>query len=135
MGEREVQPMDVKRKIEELLRGAGIDCSRLIVEVRDGDVTMGGVVRSDIERQLGRTKDAVLDAADAVRQIQEAVGTGAFSSYLGSAYLALGRALQTEGETDAAQTAFRSAAEHLEKTLGTDHPDTRTSRQLARFAQ
>ena len=51
MGEREVQPMDVKRKIEELLRGAGIDCSRLIVEVRDGDVTMGGVVRSDIERQ------------------------------------------------------------------------------------
>jgi serine/threonine-protein kinase len=89
------------------------------------------VYRSDMERQLGRTNDAVADATQALSQFQEAAQPGTFSSNLGRAYLALGRGLQAQGKPDQARVAFRSAAEHLQSTLGPDHPDTRRARQLA----
>lgn len=63
--------------------------------------------------------------------MQSAAPPGAFSAYAGSTYLNLGRAVQAQGKTDEARAAFRSAAEHLQTTLGPDHPDTRTARQLA----
>jgi tetratricopeptide (TPR) repeat protein len=56
---------------------------------------------------------------------------GTFSSHLGHAYLSSGRALQAQGKQEEARSAFRSAAEQLQDTLGPDHPDTRTARQLA----
>ena len=54
-----------------------------------------------------------------------------FSSDMGDAYLARGRALQALGRPEEARAAFRSAAEHLQATLGPDHPDTQMARQLA----
>jgi hypothetical protein len=57
-----------------------------------------------------------------------------FSSNAGRAYLVLGRALQAQGKLDQAHAAFRSAAEHLQSTLGPDHLETRSARELAEVA-
>jgi serine/threonine protein kinase len=89
------------------------------------------VPRSDIERQLGRPDDAVIDAARALNALQKSTEPGTFSGYLGHAYYTLGRALQAQGKSEEARAAFRSAAENLQNTLGPDHPDTRSARQLA----
>ena len=89
------------------------------------------VPRSDIERQLGRANDAAMDAARALNLLQKSVEPGAFSSDLGHAYYNLARALQAQGKSDEARAAFRSAAANLQSTVGPDHPDTRSARQLA----
>ena len=89
------------------------------------------VPQSDIERQVGRADDAARDASRAVAILQKTAESGGFSSYLGHAYYALGLALQSLGKTEEARAAFRSAAGHLQATLGPDHPDTRNAQQLA----
>jgi eukaryotic-like serine/threonine-protein kinase len=89
------------------------------------------VWRSGIELQLSRTSDAFDDASRALPMLQKASLPGGFSADLGHAYLALGRALQAQGKADEAHAAFHSAAEHLENTLGQDHQESRTARQLA----
>ncbi len=86
--------------------------------------------RSVIELEAGNLNLAVADANRAVR-VQSAAQPDTFSNKLGYAYLALGRALQAQGKNEEARVAFRSAAEHLQSTLGPDHPDTRSARQLA----
>jgi eukaryotic-like serine/threonine-protein kinase len=86
--------------------------------------------RSAIELQAGQADPAVADATRAAR-LQSAAQPGTFSSKLGYAYLALGRALQAQGKSEEAHSAFRSAVQHLQATLGPDHPDTRNARQLA----
>ncbi len=88
--------------------------------------------RSVLELQLGRTTDAASDALRALKMLESAAKPGGFSSYVGEAYLARGRALDAEGNHDEARAAFRSAAAQLESTLGPDHPDTRVAYQLAR---
>ncbi len=87
--------------------------------------------RSTVELEAGRPAQAAVDAQQALRQLQAASPPGAFSSLIGRAYLNLGRALQFQGKRDEAHAAFRSAAEHLQNTLGPDHPDTGRARQLA----
>jgi eukaryotic-like serine/threonine-protein kinase len=86
--------------------------------------------RSAIELEAKHPESAVTDANRAVR-LQSAAQPGMFSSKLGYAYLALGHALQSQGKREQARAAFRSAGEHLQSTLGPDHPDTRSARQLA----
>jgi eukaryotic-like serine/threonine-protein kinase len=86
--------------------------------------------RSAIELQARQADPAVADATRAAR-LQSAAQPGTFSSKLGYAYLALGRALQAQGKSEEAHPAFRSAVQHLQATLGPDHPDTRNARQLA----
>jgi len=87
--------------------------------------------RSEIELQLGHPGRAETDALQALRLLQAAAQPGTFSSFTGHTYLSLGRALQAEGKRDEAQAAFRSAAQHLQQTLGSDHADTLAARQLA----
>jgi len=87
------------------------------------------VPRSDIERQVGHTDDAAKDASKAVAILQKAAEPGTFSSYLGHAYYSLGLALQAQGKTEDARAAFRSAAEHLQASVGPDYPDTRSALQ------
>jgi tetratricopeptide (TPR) repeat protein len=87
--------------------------------------------QSDMERQVGHTDAAVADANRALTSLQAALQPGTFSSHLGRAYLALGRALQDQGKHDQALSAFRSAAENLQQTLGPEHPDAQLTRQLA----
>jgi tetratricopeptide (TPR) repeat protein len=86
--------------------------------------------RSALELELGKPEKARADAERSVSLLQDSTESGTFSVNVGRAYMALGHALQAQGNSQAVQAAFRSAAEHLEKTLGPDHPDTRTARQL-----
>jgi serine/threonine-protein kinase len=87
--------------------------------------------RSDVELRLSRPDEAAADASRALSLLQATAQPGTFSSNLGHAYLSLGRALQALGKREEARAAFRSAAEHLQNTVGPDHPDTRSARQLA----
>ena len=89
------------------------------------------VNRSVIKLASGLTDDALADAAHAIPLLQQAAIPERFSADVGHAYLAQGRALLAEGKTSEAKAAFRSAAEHLEKTLGPDHLDSRAARQFA----
>jgi len=92
------------------------------------------IVRSDIERELGRTDDAAADATQALGALQKVAEPGAYSNALGHAYYSLGRALQRQGKSADARNAFSSAAEHFQNTLGANHPDTLTARQMATSA-
>ena len=87
--------------------------------------------RSEIELTLQRADAAATDAARALTMMRSLVRPGNFSSFLGHAYLALGRAEDARGRHGDALAAFRSAAEQFEHTLGPDHVDTRGARQLA----
>jgi eukaryotic-like serine/threonine-protein kinase len=86
---------------------------------------------SGIELQAGRPGQARADASEALPPLEKAALPGSLSADLGEAYLALGRALQAQGKPEEAHAAFRSAAQHLENTLGPDHPESRAARQLA----
>ena len=86
--------------------------------------------RSAVELGAGRMDRANVDARRALSLLQSLLGKDAFSAQIGQVYLALGRALQAQAKNDEARSAFRSAAEHLQKTLGPDHPDTHTASEL-----
>jgi tetratricopeptide (TPR) repeat protein len=87
--------------------------------------------RSAAELELRELGKARADAERALSLLQDYTEPVAFSMNVGRAYWALGRALQAQAKPDEARAAFRSAAEHLEKTLGPDHPESRAARQLA----
>jgi serine/threonine protein kinase/tetratricopeptide (TPR) repeat protein len=87
--------------------------------------------RSDVELQLGHLERAEADVVRALSILQASAQSGMFSSTLGHTYLVLGRVLQAQGKAQEAHIAFRSAAEHLQSTLGPDHADTRSALQLA----
>jgi len=89
------------------------------------------VHRATIELKAGQPAAAVNDATRALNLSQVTAGPGTSSCLIGRAYLTLGRALQAQNKHQEANDAFHSALEHLEKTLGPDHPDTRTAQQLA----
>ncbi len=120
---------------------AALDLSNQAMAIADSSVKAGGdgadyfpillVRRSDIELGMGRVGEAAADATRAFGMVQQGARPGVFSGTLGHAYLALGRTLRAQGRRDEARTALLSAEEHLKNTLGADHPDTRTARQLA----
>ena len=88
------------------------------------------VLRSTIRLEAGRQVEAAEDAARAVSLLENTLNPETSSSHVGQAYLALGRALKSQGKRSEAQAAFRSAAKHLRNTLGPDHPDTRSAQLL-----
>ncbi len=87
--------------------------------------------RATVELAAGSAEKAANDARHALALLQTASPSGAFSYSIGNAYLTLGRALQAQGKGDEARAAFRSAAEHFQNTLGSDHPQTRNATLLA----
>jgi serine/threonine-protein kinase len=87
--------------------------------------------RSEVQLQFGHYGQAEADATRALNLLQPSTRSKVFSSKLGRGYLALGRALQAQNKRSEARAAFLSAAEHLQNSLGADHPDTRSARQLA----
>ena len=89
------------------------------------------ITRSAVELAASDTDRAAADASRALGLSQARTEPGTFSSIQGSAFLALGRALLAQGKSEEAQAAFRSAAQNLQSTLGPDHPDTRSARQMA----
>jgi serine/threonine-protein kinase len=87
--------------------------------------------RSTIELAAGRREEAATDATRALRLFEAAIQPGTASAYIGRAYLTLGEAEEAQGKLDEARSAFRSAAQQFEDTLGADHPDTRQALQWA----
>jgi serine/threonine-protein kinase len=83
--------------------------------------------QSRLEVRLGHADQAAADAGEQLSMIQKSAEPGQYTSNLGYAFLNLGTALKAEGKTDEAQAAFKKAAEHLEKSLGKNHPDTRSA--------
>ncbi len=88
-------------------------------------------VRASVELAAGRPDQAVADAARALDMFQKVAQPGEHSRLLGKAYLILARALAAQGKADEARAAAHSAAEHLQASLGPDHPDTQSAQQLA----
>ena len=87
--------------------------------------------QSGLDLQLGRPDQAAADASAQLSLAQKDMEPGQYSANMGHAFLNLGMALQAQGKTNEARAAFRSAADHLERTLGPDHPDSRAARQSA----
>jgi eukaryotic-like serine/threonine-protein kinase len=88
------------------------------------------VRRSAVAFQMRRLEAATSDATRAVALEVEQTDPGSRSCYVGRAYLALGRALAARGRSGEATAALASALQHLQSTLGEDHPETRSARQL-----
>ncbi len=88
-------------------------------------------IRAKVELAAGRPDEAAADAARALHMFQEVAQPGEHSRILGIAYLILARALAAQGKGDEAREAARSAAEHLQASVGPDHPNTHSARQLA----
>ena len=86
--------------------------------------------RSSLELEMRLVQEARADAARALGIWQDSAEQGTFSCWQGRAYLALGSALQAQGQLGQARAAFASALEHLQPSLGADHPQTREARQL-----
>ena len=91
--------------------------------------------RATIELAAAHPVQAKADATRALVQYQAACPPGAFSRHIGNAYLELGNALRALGKPHEARTAFLSAAEHFDKTLGSDHADTLAARKLASLSE
>jgi serine/threonine-protein kinase len=89
--------------------------------------------RSSAELASGDAGAALADANRAFDLLQSKVQPGTFTNKLGYAYLARARALDAQGKHSDAQVAAKSAFEHLEKSVGPDHPDSRSARELARL--
>jgi serine/threonine-protein kinase len=87
--------------------------------------------RSAIELDAARPGPAVDDAQRAIALLRADGSPGAFSNNIGSAYLLLGDALRAQGKHAEAAAAFQSAAQNLRATLGSNHPDTRRSQEMA----
>jgi serine/threonine-protein kinase len=88
------------------------------------------VRRSVLETDMGRAVDARNDAEAALALEQSTIVTGSSSTLRGATYLALGRALALEGDTNAAARMLEAAAAELRATVGVDHPDTRLAETL-----
>jgi len=90
--------------------------------------------RSAVELAAGNLEQAAADSNRALTLLLPKAEPGSFTNKIGYAYLAQARALDAQGRHDDARSAARSGFEHLEKSLGPDHPDTRSARQLAGLA-
>jgi eukaryotic-like serine/threonine-protein kinase len=122
-------------------RTAAFQLANQAIAIDEASVKRGGpcaaylpvllVRRSALELEDGQRDQAEQDATRALSLLQSSMVAGMFSSDMGDAYLARGRALQALGRPEEARAAFVSAVAHLQATLGPDHPDTQIARELA----
>jgi serine/threonine protein kinase/tetratricopeptide (TPR) repeat protein len=87
--------------------------------------------RAAVEIRLGHFGAALDDANQAVRHAASQVPAGTLSSAVGHTYLTLAKALAANGRAPEARAAAKQAAEHLQRTLGEEHPDTQQALKLA----
>ena len=88
------------------------------------------VPRANIKLQMGRLDDARADAEKALKVLEQSAEPAAPSMGIGLAYLSLGRVLLAQGSSDEASRALALAVDHLQPSVGSDHPETRLARQL-----
>ena len=120
---------------------AALDYTNTAISMFEASIKVGGggaeaipsmtLRRSEVERRLGRVDAAVADAEHALALAQARVPAGSHALVIGRIELALGRGLAAEGKTVEAHDAFAIAVQHLEGTVGPDHPDSRAARRLA----
>jgi hypothetical protein len=80
-----------------------------------------------------RTGDVTAALADAERSLQIArvvQGESPRSSQTGLAYSMLARIHESRGDVAEARAAASAAIEHLQATLGGEHPETRLAREI-----
>jgi serine/threonine protein kinase len=100
-----------------------------------GDKTNSALVtayrqRAEIELKLDDPAKAKEDALKAV-ELARKIGEGnSYSAFTGQANLILGTVLHAQGDNAAARTALTTAVQHLDKTEGADHPDTRRAQKI-----
>ena len=88
--------------------------------------------RSAIDLAAGRTEQAETDAGLALAALQPNQRPDDISSKLGLAYLAEARALIAEGRPVPARAAALHALGQLQVSIGPDHPETQSAREIAR---
>jgi len=86
--------------------------------------------RAQVELDMHHFEDARADAESARDLFRQAARPDFPSTFLGLVDLALGRALQAQGEVTDAQAAFRAALDQFRPSIGNDAPNTRTAEQL-----
>jgi tetratricopeptide (TPR) repeat protein len=87
--------------------------------------------RAKVELQASSLGAAAGDVDKALDLLQKDAPSQGPSAKWGRAYLLRARVCKAQGKDEEARAAARSAVQHLESTLGPDHPDTRSARQLA----
>ena len=87
--------------------------------------------RASVETALRQYASAESDARQALQLLLQQTRPGEFSLSMGLAYLALGRCLTAEGRQAEGRAMAQQAADQLEKSVGIDHPDTRSAREMA----
>jgi eukaryotic-like serine/threonine-protein kinase len=87
--------------------------------------------RATIETALRQFGQAESDARQALQLLLQQTRPGEFSQSTGQAYLTLARCLTAEGRDLEGRSMARHAADQLEKSIGAEHPDTRSARELA----
>jgi eukaryotic-like serine/threonine-protein kinase len=87
--------------------------------------------RASIETALRQFAPAESDARRALQLFLQRTRPGEFSQSTGHAYLTLARCLAAEGRDAEGRAMAQLAADQLEKSIGANHPDTRSARELA----
>ena len=87
--------------------------------------------RASIETTLKQFEAAEADARRAVDLLLQRAEPGEISQATGEAYLTLARCLAAKGRDADAQAMARRAANQLQRSIGPDHPDTRSAKALA----
>jgi eukaryotic-like serine/threonine-protein kinase len=87
--------------------------------------------RASIEISLRQFAPAESDTRRALQLLLQQTRPGEFSQSIGEAYLTLSRCLMAEGREAEGRATAQQAADQLEKSIGADHPDTRSARELA----
>jgi tetratricopeptide (TPR) repeat protein len=99
-----------------------------------GDKTNSALIaayrqRAEIKLNLGESAMARQDADKAVELARNLGEGNSYSAYTGQANLILGTVLHAQGDNAAARVALTTAIQHLGKTEGPDHPDTRQAQK------
>ena len=89
------------------------------------------VRRANLKLAQQRFDSAASDATKALDLLLPMIPAGTFSSNLGRAYLTYGRALLAKGDQPQAKANFSTASQHLEKSLGDNHPEALVAKALS----
>jgi tetratricopeptide (TPR) repeat protein len=87
--------------------------------------------RASIETTTKQFALAESDARQALQLLLQQAHPEDVSQSIGHAYLTLARCLTAQGRGAEGRAMAQHAADHLEKSVGADHPDTRSARELA----
>jgi tetratricopeptide (TPR) repeat protein len=86
--------------------------------------------RAEVALRLNQPDDALTDARSAVDMARTLQSDVPHSDLTGLCWLTLGRVLRDRGDIQGSRVALETAETNLRKTLGEEHPDTRTALRL-----